>query len=181
MFLDVFFLQAERKGTLLEFTHSPLLLSLPYSTGNPSDWNTTTWFKEKHQAWKTYAGVFSCNEKLLPGHTTNNKVGTNYYTQSKQRHLNSWQSFWVLLWFVLYSLLFTFYIYDFGSHQQLCSRRVLGWCMHIFNCNQRPCGDGKGNVSSFLTTQSHHVFSGCHLCCLKWEEWSNFCGCIEEL
>lgn len=35
---------------------------------------------------------FSCNEKLLPGHTTNNRVGTNYYSQSKQRPLNSWQS-----------------------------------------------------------------------------------------
>ena len=139
----MFFLQAERKGTLSEFLHSPPLLSLPYSLGNLSDSNTTTWLKEKHQAGKTYAGVFSCNEKLLPGHTSKNKVGTNYYTQSKQRPLNSWQSVWALLWFVLYTLLFTFYIYDFGSHQQLCSQRVLGRCpgtqdlarcMHIFNC-----------------------------------------------
>lgn len=166
--------------------HSP-----PHSLGNLSYWKTTTWFKEKYQAWKNYAGVFSRNKRLLPRHTSNNKVGTRYYTQSKQRPLNSWQSVWALLWFVFYTSLFTFYIYDFGSHQQLCSQRVLwgclgthglGGCMYIFNWKWWLRGDGKGNHSSCLTTQSHnHIFSGHHLCCLKWDRAQQLLWCSTEL
>lgn len=145
----------------------------------------TTWFKEKHHAPKTSAGVFSCNEKLLPGHPTNNRVGTNYYSQSKQRPLNSWQTVWALPWFALYALPFTYMILDpIGSSvlQECWGGALIPKVAHTFLiANDGHVGMGKETVPAASRHNLTMYFLGTTFGTWNGAEHSNFHGCSEEL